>query len=52
MPPTHTAIIRKLNIEEGYLSIPPIHSQVKGSKAWNLKKVVGSHKKAPSGLRV
>ena len=52
MPPTHTPIIRKLNIEEVYLSIPPIHSQVKGTKAWNLKKEVGSHKEAPTGLRV
>ena len=52
MPPTHTAIIRKLNIEEGYLSIQLILSQVKGSKAWNSKKVVGSHKEALSGLRV
>ena len=52
MPPTHTAIIRKLNIEEGYLKIPPTHSQVKESREWNLKKVVGSHKAALSGLRV
>jgi hypothetical protein len=52
VPPTHTPIIRKNNIEEGFLSIPPLHSLVKGAKAWSLKKVVGSHKAALLERRV